>query len=92
VPIYWPHSKSDSVEEPSRIPDDLSWFFNVIWAVQPSLQKYFGFHTPQITSRTLAIPSHTEGRFAIVTDVGTGCGGRGSVLRAMGSQGGSKDL
>jgi hypothetical protein len=28
----------------------------------------------------------------IVTDVGAGCGGRGSVLRAMGSQGGSKDL
>jgi hypothetical protein len=25
------------------------------------------------------IPSHTEGRFAIVTDVGAGCGGRGSV-------------
>jgi hypothetical protein len=40
--------------------------------VQPSLQKYFGFHTPQITSRTLRIPSHTEGRFAIVTDVGHG--------------------
>jgi hypothetical protein len=56
--------------------------------VQPCLQKYFGFRTPQITSRTLAIPSHTEGRFAIVTDVGTGCGGRGSVLRAMGLQGG----
>ena len=57
-------------------------------AVQSCLQKYFGFHTPQITSRTFRIPSHTEGRFAIVTDVGTGCGGRGSVLRAMGSQGG----
>jgi hypothetical protein len=28
----------------------------------------------------------------IVTDAGCGCGGRGSVLRAMGSQGGSKDL
>jgi hypothetical protein len=56
--------------------------------VESLLQKYFCFHTPQITSRTLRIPSHTEGRFAIVTDVGTGCGGRGSVLRAMGSQGG----
>ncbi len=60
--------------------------------VQPPLQKYFGFRTPQITSRTLAIPSHTEGRFAIVTDVGAGCGGRGSVLRAMGSQDWSKGL
>jgi len=57
--------------------------------VESPLQKYFCFHTPQITSRTFRIPSHTEGRFAIVTDVGAGCGGRGSVLRAMGSQGGS---
>jgi hypothetical protein len=40
--------------------------------VQPPLQKCFGFHPPQITSRTLPIPSHTEGRFAIVTDVGHG--------------------
>ena len=45
---------------------------NLIWAVQSSVKKYFGFGTPQITSRTLAIPSHTEGRFAIVTDVGHG--------------------
>ena len=52
-------------------------------------ERYFCFHTPQITSRTFRIPSHTEGRFAIATDVGAGCGGRGSVLRAMGSQGGS---
>ena len=56
--------------------------------VQPPLQKYFCFRTPQITSRTFRIPSHTEGRFAIVMDVGPGCGGRGSILRAMGSQGG----
>ena len=55
----------------------------MIWAVQSHLQKYFCFHRPQITSRTLAIPSHTEGRIAIVTDVGAGCGGRGSVLRVM---------
>src|SRR5712664_2664572 len=35
------------------------------------------------------LPSHpTEGRIAIVTDAGCGCGGRGSVLRATGSQGG----
>jgi len=40
--------------------------------VESPLQKYFGFHTPQITSRTFRIPSHTEGRFAIVTDVGHG--------------------
>ena len=38
--------------------------------VQPPLQKYFCFRTPQITSRTFRIPSHREGRFAIVTDAG----------------------
>jgi len=41
-------------------------------AVQSHLQKYFSFRSPQITSRTFRIPSHTEGRFAIVTDVGHG--------------------
>jgi hypothetical protein len=40
--------------------------------VQSLLQKYSGFHLTQITSISLAIPSHTEGRFAIVTDVGSG--------------------
>jgi hypothetical protein len=30
----------------------------------------------------------TKGRIAIVTDAGCGCGGRGSVLRATGLQGG----
>jgi hypothetical protein len=40
--------------------------------VESLLQKYFCFRTPQITSTTSAIPSHTEGRFAIVTDVGHG--------------------
>jgi len=40
--------------------------------VQSCLKKYFCFRTPQITSRTFRIPSHTEGRFAIVTDVGHG--------------------
>jgi hypothetical protein len=40
--------------------------------VESSLQKYFGFHSPQIRSRTFRIPSHTEGRFAIVTNVGHG--------------------
>jgi hypothetical protein len=36
----------------------------------------------------LRCPDPKEGRFAIVTDVGQGCGGRGSVGRATGSQGG----
>ena len=57
--------------------------------VQPPLQKYFASVVGRNIFMSLAIPSHTEGRFAIVTDVGTGCGGRGSVLHATGSQGGS---
>jgi hypothetical protein len=44
--------------------------------VQPLLQKYFRSLLTQITCLFLAVPSHTEGRFAIVTDVGTGCDGR----------------
>jgi hypothetical protein len=40
--------------------------------VQPLREKYFASPPTQITSRTPAIPSHTEGRFAIVTDVGHG--------------------
>jgi hypothetical protein len=43
---------------------------NVIWVVQSHLQKYIGFRQTQISSKTPAIPSHSEGRFAIVTDVG----------------------
>src|ERR1700735_737893 len=30
----------------------------------------------QITCISFAIPAHTKGRFAIVTDVGSGCDGR----------------
>jgi hypothetical protein len=40
--------------------------------VQPPLQKYFGSLLTQITSTSSAIPAHTKGRFAIVTDVGQG--------------------
>jgi len=39
-------------------------------SVQPSLQKYSDFPKTQITFVTLAIPSHSEGRFAIVTNAG----------------------
>jgi hypothetical protein len=45
--------------------------------VQPLLQKYSGSLLTQITCLFLAIPAHTEGRFAIVTNVGPGCDGRG---------------
>ena len=49
---------------------------NVIWVVQSSCKKYSHSLLTQITCISLAVPSHTEGRFAIVTDVGAGCGGR----------------
>jgi hypothetical protein len=41
-------------------------------SVQPRLQKYSGSLFTQITCITLAIPAHTKGRFAIVTNVGCG--------------------
>jgi len=41
-------------------------------AVQPRLQKYSASPPTQINSKSSAIPSRTEGRFAIVTDVGHG--------------------
>src|SRR6266478_2337622 len=56
--------------------------------VQPLLQKYFASPVGQIISTNSRHPTPPEGRIAIVTDAGCGCGGRGSVLRAMGSQGG----
>src|SRR5450759_2007106 len=45
---------------------------NLICPVQPHLQKYSPSLLTQIKSISLAVPSHTEGRFAIVTDVGRG--------------------
>jgi hypothetical protein len=45
---------------------------NVIWVVQSPSQKYSRSLRTQITHISLAIPAHTEGRFAIVTDVGQG--------------------
>jgi hypothetical protein len=51
--------------------------FNLIWVVQSHSQKYSGSLLTQITSISLPIPAHTKGRFAIVTDVGLGCDGRG---------------
>jgi hypothetical protein len=62
---------------------------NVICPVQSHLQKYFASPVGQIISTNSRHPTPPEGRIAIVTDAGCGCGGRGSVLRAMESQGGS---
>jgi hypothetical protein len=48
-------------------------------AVQSCLQKYFRSHPTQITF--MSPPSDPErGALAIVTNVGIGCGGRGSAF------------
>jgi hypothetical protein len=59
--------------------------FNPICPVQPRLVKHFASHPGQIISSSLA---SRPGRraLAIVTNVGVGCGGRGSVV-AQGSAG-----
>jgi hypothetical protein len=49
---------------------DLLKRIKLIPPVQPLSQKYFGFLSTQITSISSAIPSRSEGRFAIVTDAG----------------------
>jgi hypothetical protein len=56
------------------------------------LQKYFAFAVGQIISTDSRHPTPQEGRIMIVTKRGVECGGRGSVLRATGLQGESKDL
>src|SRR6266576_3920690 len=50
-------------------------------------EKYFCSQLPQITSTTLAIPSH-RGAYPDRQRRGMGCGGRGSVRRATWLQGG----
>ena len=62
--------------KPVRAGANLSNGINLIWAVQPYAEKYFCFHPTQIISSSHAVPSRNEGRIAIVTDVGMGCGGR----------------
>src|ERR1700748_1853116 len=47
--------------------------------VQPCSQKYSCSHLAQITSTSPAVPVLSEGRIAIVTDVGLGCDGCGRV-------------
>ena len=62
-----------------RAKPDLLKRINLICPVQPRSQKHIGFRTTQITS--LSPPSRSErGALAIVTNVGMGCGGRGSVV------------
>src|ERR1700677_3308634 len=59
-----------------RAQDDLLNWIRLIWVVQSSPQKYSRSLSTQITCISLAIPAHTKGRFAIVTNVGSGCDGR----------------
>jgi hypothetical protein len=54
-----------------------SFGFNLIWVVQSLAQKYSGSLLTQITSTTLASRPTHKGRFAIVTNVRSGCDGRG---------------
>ena len=51
------------------------------FCVESRLQKYFGFHAPQITSRT-PLSHPTRGAYRDRHERGEGCGGRGSVRRA----------
>jgi hypothetical protein len=57
-----------SYERSRDLPDGLSGQFSV----QPLLQKYFSSRTGRSSSRGIAVPHLSEGRFAIVTDVGWG--------------------
>jgi len=77
---------------PTRLPDDgqikslTSQYF-----VCPALsEKIFFFSEHPITPIFPPSRPTPKGRFAIVTSVGAGCGGRGRCLRATGSQGGSQ--
>ena len=55
-----------------RAEGDLLNRIKLIWVVQSPLQKFFAFRLTQISCISLAIPAHTKGRFAIVTNVGLG--------------------
>jgi hypothetical protein len=57
--------------------------------VQPSSQKFSILLVGQIIDTSLRHPVLRRGALAIVTNVGMGCGGRGSVRHAAELQGGS---
>jgi hypothetical protein len=65
----------------SRRPAFFTSDFNLISPVQPSTQKY----SASVFQKFMFLSAHpvsSEGRLAIVTDVGAGCGGREGVERA----------
>ena len=53
-----------------RVKEKFSFGFNLIWVVQSLSQKYLHSLLTQITSLFFASRPNTEGRFAIVTNVG----------------------
>ena len=55
-----------------RAGDELSNRIKLMLPVQSWPQKYFRSLLTRLTHTSFAIPAHTEGRFAIVTDVGQG--------------------
>ena len=55
-----------------RVKEKFSFGFNLIWVVQSLSQKYLHSLLTQITSLFFASRPNTEGRFAIVTNVGQG--------------------
>jgi hypothetical protein len=61
-----------SVRVPHKPSGDLPVGRRLRFYVQLRLQKYFGSLLTQITSTSSAVPAHTKGRFAIVTNVGQG--------------------
>jgi len=67
--------------------EKISCGINVIPPVQSSLEKYSRSRLTQIKSISLAVSSPT-GAYRDRHGRGAGCGGRGSVGRAMGWQGG----
>src|SRR5450631_4292106 len=71
-----------------RYPGDLPVGRFRKYRVYPLLQKYFASPVGQIISTNSPHPTPQEGRIMAVAKRGVGCGGRGSVERAMGSQGG----
>ena len=57
------------VQKPLRAKTNFPSVFNVIWLVQRA-RKIFRFTILKIRNTSIAIPPHSEGRFANVTDAG----------------------
>jgi len=64
-------------------PTDFARRANHSKSVQPFLEKYSAFPVGQIISTSSPHPVPKRGALAIVTNVGMGCGGRGSVGRVI---------